>query len=249
MDSQAASEDAQAFINRLKGAGDLRVWSVIVTIMGDMARAPGETVSGTTLGALMGAMGIRPEATRVALHRLRKDGWITSERVGRGSHHALTDYGREQTLAVVDRVYGPDVPVPAKWYLVISVPGGPSCMPTELTDEGFIQIAPNTFLGATPPDPTRDLVCFSDATPRIPDWICAKILQPELQQDILDLSAALDEFSQLDTANEPSLIRAALRSLIVHRWRRIALKLPKLPLSILKPGAYLHTQINEFLVR
>ena len=38
----------------------------------------------------MAEMDIRPEAVRVALHRLRNDGWISSEMCGRTGLHALT---------------------------------------------------------------------------------------------------------------------------------------------------------------
>ena len=70
---------------QLRDSSDLRVWSVIVTLMGDLTvmgtpGADASGVSGQALGKVMAALGIRPEATRVALHRLRKDGWIESTR-------------------------------------------------------------------------------------------------------------------------------------------------------------------------
>ena len=63
-------------IDTLAALGDLRVWSVIITIFGDSVQPRGGTVAATTLARITGRMAIRPEALRVALHRLARDGWL-----------------------------------------------------------------------------------------------------------------------------------------------------------------------------
>ncbi len=77
-------------IAQLTDLQNLRVWSIIVSLFGDLAQKPGDQISGTTLTQIITPMGIKPEAIRVALHRLRKDGWIESTRSGRASVHFLT---------------------------------------------------------------------------------------------------------------------------------------------------------------
>ena len=76
---------------------DQRVWSIIVSLFGDMAQEPGAQISGGALTQIIEPMGIKPEAIRVALHRLRKDGWIESDRIGRVSRHVLSEFGRTQS--------------------------------------------------------------------------------------------------------------------------------------------------------
>src|SRR6056297_83501 len=92
-------------VNALLGGDTPRVWSLLVTMFGDLALSPDARLSGACVNALTAAIGIKPEATRVALYRLRKEGWIESYRAGRQSKYALTAYGRSETLAARPRVY------------------------------------------------------------------------------------------------------------------------------------------------
>ena len=69
----------EAVVSDLRGDIPPRVWSLLVTVFGDLAQ-DGSALPGTVLGEIMSRVGIKPEAMRVALHRLRKDGWIESER-------------------------------------------------------------------------------------------------------------------------------------------------------------------------
>ncbi|MCK0139291.1 hypothetical protein [Aliiroseovarius sp. F47248L] len=250
MDVSTIPDDVQGVLSQIRGDGDLRVWSVIVTIMGDMARGPGETVSGTTLGALMGAFGIRPEATRVALHRLRKDGWITSQRAGRGSFYSLTDHGRAQTNSVADRIYGPSMPSPNQWYLAVTLlsPDRTKCE-HGLTAQRFTELAPGVFLGPAHPKSTKGLVLFSDNTPTLPDNIQHLLLPDAIRTEAHCFAKALKVTRDMDPASLAALSRAAIRLLILHRWRRIVLRLPPLPLEPLWPDAHLRAEVQSQLAK
>ncbi|MDE9450477.1 PaaX family transcriptional regulator [Aliiroseovarius sp. Z3] len=250
MDTPALSDEVQNILSHIRGDGDLRVWSVIVTIMGDMARGRGETVSGTTLGALMGALGIRPEATRVALHRLRKDGWITSRRAGRGSHYSLTDHGRAQTNAVAERIYGPGLPSPERWFLAVTLLSpDQSEYEQSLMTQGFTELAPGIFLGTSSPESRAGFILFSDSTPVLPDNIMQTLLPDAVRIEAQRFATALKVTRNLDHSDLTALSRAAIRLLILHRWRRIALRLPNLPLTQLSPDARLRTEVHEQLNR
>lgn len=250
MDIPAIPHDVQTVLTRIRGTGDLRVWSVIVTIMGDMARGPGETVSGATLSALMGTLGIRPEATRVALHRLRKDGWISSQREGRGSFYTLTDHGRAQTVAVAARIYGPGLPAPDAWHLAVTI-GASDRMDAEeaLTAQGFGEVASGVFLGAVTPGSCAGVLHLSDASPSLPDWVLTQLLPEALRGEATRLRFALSTALDLDLEALPPLSRAVLRILILHSWRRIALRLPDLPLDALWPDARLRGEVHGLLDR
>ena len=244
----AISDHEQNILNHVRGAGDLRVWSVVVTIMGDMARGQGETVSGATLGLLLGALGIRPEATRVALHRLRKDGWISSQRAGRGSLYSLTDHGRAQTVTVTDRIYGPGLSAPENWHLVVTLlaadrPG----YEAKLTSQGFTEVTPGVFLGTKEPRPNSGLLHFSDSTPDLPNDLLRQLVPDTLQDEVARLSALMGYVQRIDLEDMAALPRAALRVLVLHSWRRIALRLPALPLQSLWPEATLRADVHQLL--
>ena len=79
------TEDFDQMVKNVLGDAPPRVWSLLVTIFGDLALAKDARLSGASVNALTAAIGIKPEATRVASHRLRKEGWIESHRTGRQS--------------------------------------------------------------------------------------------------------------------------------------------------------------------
>ena len=89
----------------LTALGSQRVWSLLVTVFGDLAQNEGDVIDGPVLSLLMADIGIKPEATRVALHRLRNDEWIVSTKQGRTSQHSLTARGRRESAAANPRIY------------------------------------------------------------------------------------------------------------------------------------------------
>ena len=63
-------------VAHILGGDPPRVWSFIVTSFGDLTREDDRYISSRTLNRLTAEIGVKPEATRVALHRLRKrTGW------------------------------------------------------------------------------------------------------------------------------------------------------------------------------
>ncbi|MGR3492353.1 MAG: hypothetical protein ACU0DW_09860, partial [Shimia sp.] len=92
--------------------GPVKVWSVVMTILGDLA-PDGDLVPGPELSALAGGLGLQPQAIRTALHRLRAEDWIASERRGRHAHHRLSPKGVRETREVWSKVYGPAPDMPA----------------------------------------------------------------------------------------------------------------------------------------
>ncbi|MEM8579505.1 MAG: PaaX family transcriptional regulator, partial [Pseudomonadota bacterium] len=108
-----------AALAALHDPGTLRVWSMIATAFGDLALTRGDAIPGPVLSALMAQMDIRPEATRVALHRLRGDDWVTSTKAGRTSLHALSAKGRRESNAAALRIYRRPETVPEAWQAVL----------------------------------------------------------------------------------------------------------------------------------
>lgn len=189
-----------------------RTWSVLVTIMGDMASEPGAGLSGPLLARLTGGMGIRPSALRTALHRLRREGWIESRREGRATTHGLTEAGRAETLAASPRIYGP-APEGALHLVLVA--------PSEALPAGAVAVAPELALAAGPAG-------WSVPIDAPPPWVAERVAPIELlamAADVADRLGALTARLDAGEAGDATV----LRLLVLHLWRRLALRVPSLP--------------------
>ena len=212
---------------------DRRVWSIIISLFGDMAQEPGAQISGGILTRIIEPMGIKPEAIRVAVHRLRKDGWIESDRVGRVSRHVLTEFGRAQSAAVTPRIYA-RMPAPVEqWHLLIAEDGsGTHLLEDVMLSDDYIPIARSVAMGAGPaPNQPDGLLALDIAPQTAPKWVQDKLCPPELRAACRALLAAVQSATDTRPATwvPTPLQSATLRTLLVHRWRRVVLRQPDLP--------------------
>ncbi len=221
-----------------------RVWSLLVSIFGDLAQAPQDRIDGPLLTRITQEMGIKPEAVRVALHRLRNDNWITSVKSGRTASHALTPFGRTQSQAVSPLIYSKLEDLPQDWQIAILPKAGEKPKDTSDLDR-FVQLLPRVLIGDAQAKPQADaLVVKGDS---LPSWA----------KDALNDDAALRQFehlaetlqrvdSNLQSLKEMSVLETAvLRCLIVHHWRRLVLRHPYLPPSALGHAWPAHTCRNK----
>ena len=209
-----------AYAQALRSLGDLgpmRVWSLLVTVFGDLA--PDRPLDGPTLSAIMGEIGIKPEASRVALHRLRSDGWIASEKKGRTSLHALTAQGQSDSDAARKRIYGETQAETAVLILTASV--------VDLDSTRFAQIAPRVYVADAYAALPNDAMRLAPET--LPPWLGAQIETEQMRDAYKSLHAVLTDITEELTEDLTALETAALRVLIVHAWRRLTLKHPDLP--------------------
>lgn len=226
--------DAMAILTRGESH---RVWSLIVTIFGDLAQAQGQGISGATLSRLVGLMGVKPEAMRVALHRLRKDGWIDSQRAGRGSLHALTPYGRAQSAEASPRIYDRVRTYPKKWHLLIAGTGdqaGRAQLDAYLLTGDFLPIGSQVLLAPGPlPEDLHGVLGVEVDRWRVPGWLRGQVCPPDLMADYASLERDLASVTGLlnDGRGLPLWERTALRLLIVHSWRRLLFRHPDLPVA------------------
>lgn len=221
---------ADAAIKALTEGETLRVWSFIVTLFGDLARAPGATLPGATLTALTGRVGIKPASMRVALHRLRKDGWLQSQRAGRTSTYFLTERGRSETLAATKRIYAQRDLTSEEWHLLIAAPGTrPAPAP------GTMALLPGVQLGMGPAPSLPDMLTLTGGLGPLPDWVRSAILGTDLRADYARFEERLGKAAACLPEQISDLDRAVLRGLIVHGWRRLLLRHPDLPDDFLGP--------------
>ena len=196
----------------------LKVWSVLVTIFGDLAPGPNDTVRGPELSALTSRMAIKPEALRVAIHRLRNDGWIASEKSGRVSYYRLSTVGRSETETARERVYGSPLSINADWHAVLTERDL-----DEATSQGWLLVREGFYLVNHRPLPQKgDFVTqITDTT--LPDWIINAICAPAIQAKYFEFIAILKRVQDAPVPGCP-LDRVALRLLVLHAWRRLVLR-------------------------
>lgn len=202
-----------------------RVWSLLVTVFGELAQQEGSQISGALLRQLSDLIGIKPEAVRVALHRLRKDGWIDSERRGRGSVYFLTRWGREQSAQATPRIYAQGPAADHAW-LALYDPG--EAAPD---DACGAWISSHMAITARRPEAPDSFVSALDVARPLPSWMAARLCTVQMVEMSQDFDRALAALNG-SLAARPDLNDlevAALRVLLVHSWRRIILKVPPLP--------------------
>lgn len=211
-------------IDNLHGEGRLRVWSLVITVFGDSAQTRGGQMSTTRLGRLLGRVGVEQGAIRTALSRLARDGWVAGLRNGRTSDYRLTPDGLAQFIRATERIYAAPQAGPFTGWTLSLDEGGP---------EGFA-------LGALRLRPAG--APLPDAAFRIEGHLTA--LTPALRASLIAPAhrAALDRLDAdlaalADVAVLPPLDACAARTLLIHRWRRIALRYPDLPAELLPDGA------------
>ncbi len=206
-------------IAALHNQGRLRVWSIVITVFGDLVQHRGGRISTARLGAVMGRIGVEQGALRTALSRLGRDGWVYSERIGRASHYRLSAQGLSRFAPATKRIYAParDRPV-TRWAMSLRLePSGKQQVRLWPADEvagrsdclviGELQKVSETFRAAQLSDDHRDA-----------------------------LRALAADIKALENAELPAPLDAvAARVLLIHRWRRIVLRFPEIPAELM-PG-------------
>lgn len=204
-----------------------RVWSLVVTIFGDLAQNQGDEISAQTLGRLTEPMGVKSEALRVALHRLRKDGWIDSTRIGRSRTYRLTEYGLEQSALATPRIYGRSNPHLSRWVLITTDTADVSGRSlNELkNNRSIVHLGANCFLTQeinVPKD--NGLLITTLNTASLPNWVRSQVIDPQASTMYDEFQKQLAALKANLPASLTDLERAVLRTLVVHNWRRIVLR-------------------------
>ena len=212
--------------------GGHRVWSLMISLFGDLAQGEADVIEGPALSAIMDMMAVRPAASRVALHRLRNDGWIRSQKKGRISLHSLTDLGRQESEKASPRIYADPDNAPDAWQMVLLEESN-AVTHEKLIKAGYVQLLPRLYCGAKSAEqPPNGLALSSNSAP---GWLRQQLAPQHLAVDYTALERCLSGLADtLPDATDLSPVQnAALRCLVVHNWRRIVLKHPPLPRQLI----------------
>lgn len=208
--------DIQKSLETLIGLEKIKVWSLIVTLFGDLDDTSSQSLSGKQINTLLGHIGIKPEATRVALHRLKNENWIETSRSGRETIYRMSEKARRETKNVYADVYGTSIKYPEGWQLLV-MPDHHDLVESVAT----VPVLKNVALV-----PTASII-NNTATFRAelknqntPDWFAEKIVSPV----ILEISQELKKAAESPFPKSTKLDELARRLLILHHWRKLALR-------------------------
>lgn len=262
------------WIRRELAADPPRAPSLIVTVWGDALVPHGGAAWLATLIRLLRGFGVNERAVRTGIFRIARDGWLAAEPVGRRSRYRLTPEGDERFARAFHRVYdAPFEPWDGGWEAVVAHAEGigPATrrhLRDELAWAGFAAFAPGVYLRPARRDgaPVRIVeslgveraVTGFDARDAADAGLSTLAARAETVYALSALAGDyrrfLARYSGVARAfrerAEPDPAQAfAIRTLLVHAYRRVRLRDPQLPREVLPPdwpGADAYTLCRDF---
>lgn len=234
--------------------------SLIVTIFGDAVLPRGGQVWLGSLIYLLAPMQLNERLVRTSVFRLVKDGWLSAETVGRRANYALTPWGRRRFEEASSQIYAARAPVWDQRWRMILVVGELTTKQREqlrrtLFWKGFGLIGSNCFIhpGARLDEAIDALSAegLQSLLPRLMPMTAEDFQSAHAASDAdlvthaWDLSALSQSYAEFvalyspirDYALENSVTNDEqaflLRMLLIHDYRRLLLRDPELPDSLL----------------
>lgn len=213
--------------DHLHHEGRVRVWSLIVTILGDAVELRGGEIPTARLADLLDAMAISRAAQRTALSRLVADGWVERRkdpRDARATRYRFTDAGRAEFVPAARLIY--------------AAPGDVARDPWIMAAEGPARGIPvGNGIALWPADfAPRDLGFAMVGSYTAPDKALRNATVTQAHTASLRGVQALLRY--LETTFEPRSGHDAMvaRTVLIHRWRRHILRFPELPGDLAPEG-------------
>jgi phenylacetic acid degradation operon negative regulatory protein len=252
-----------------------RAQSLIITVWGDALAPHGGEAWLAGVIRLLAPFGINERLTRTSVFRLARDGWLAGEAHGRQSRYRLTAEGRARFEAAYRRIYAPPVvDWSGDWELVIDPPHAASAaerarVRDELRWDGFGSLAAGVYVRPRVEDGAaaelarlgvQDRAMLLEARD-VPDsgtqtlgdrvagvWDLAALAQG-YRQFLARFGRVIDRFRMRDIeASDPEQC-FVVRTLLIHAFRRVLLRDPRLPPAVLPldwPGAAAFVLTRDF---
>ena len=244
---------ADDLTNILHHEGRLRVWSVIVTILGEVAEPLGGQIAISELIDICGMMAIEPQAVRTAISRLSKEGWVESRKQGRNARYHFAKDSRDVALTAAQNIYRKPFQDETWVYALLPMQGAKKRAPLlaalaplhPLIIGNQIMIWPETQTKYLSQEVKDALILFDKAPQALPDDMLAMIT-PSPHHDLCDRLSDICARLKTDQLTPEKML--VVRILMIHFWRRMVLRYPQInaPLPVKNwPLPGLHRQIAE----
>lgn len=261
------------WIRRELAADPPRVPSLIITVWGDALVPHGGAAWLATLIALLGQFGVNERAVRTGVFRVARDGWLVAQPVGRRSRYQVSGQAGARFARAFHRVYdSPFEPWDGEWEAVVPHSDlGPSSrrrLRDELAWAGFAEFAPGVHLrparrdgvaarivealgvaGAVTGFVARDAAdgALPSLASRAESVYALGALAADYRRFIARHAGVVAAFRQ--RANPDPAQAFAIRTLLVHAYRRVRLRDPQLPREVLPddwPGTAAYALCRDF---
>ncbi len=272
---RAPDVEVSRFIRRELASAPPRAPSLIITVWGDAIAPHGGAVMLGGLIDLLAPFGINERLVRTSVFRLAREGWLKANPVGRESLYRLTRDGARRFEQAYRRIYAPPVAGwdDDAWEIVIAVrptAGKRRALKQELQWEGFgtlgsgVYVRPATAAPAVPRiaaalDVAHDIaVVRASDDPKlggrtlaslVPDaWDLAG-LSTQYRRFLRRFGKVIDRFRMADKAALAPAQAFIVRTLLIHEYRRVLLRDPRLPAALLPldwPGAAAYALCRDF---
>lgn len=238
-----------------------RAKSLIVTVFGDSIEPRGGTLWMGSLVRLLSPLGVQERSVRTSVFRLSQEAWLepAGEKIGRRSHYRMTAAGRQRAAHAHRRIY--DAPAdtwPGTWTLLLLAQSASPALRHDLQWQGFGRFAPQLYAHPAPDARAlREIIAIHGAREGIAGFQASLLdfAGSEHPDQLVrrgwpleHLAAQYKRFLTSFDAVRPLLDgtaiddeqRFALRTLLIHEFRRAQLRDPHLPSALLPrewPGA------------
>lgn len=232
--------------------------SLVMTVLGDAIAPHGGAVWLGSLIELVEPLAVTDRLTRTSVFRLVNEGWLAASREGRRSRYALEPQALPRVARANRRIYSPPgLHWDGRWTLLLT-PNGTlgadlrASLRKELQWDGFAMLAAGVLAHPAPDlGSLDDILARSGAKGKL--FACSATQLPgvasrplaELVHEGWDLSDLVSAYQHFIGTFEP--LRAllaggaqpeaptafAIRTLLVHAYRRVQLHDPMLPLELL----------------
>jgi phenylacetic acid degradation operon negative regulatory protein len=250
-----------------------RASSLVITVWGDSIAPHGGAVMLGGLIELLAPFGINERLVRTSVFRLAQEGWLKAKPIGRESLYRLTTDGARRFRQAYRRIYSlPEDTWDESWEIVIADGSSGAKRRTlkqELQWEGFGAFAPGLFArpaaaaSAVPRiakalDAHNEITVFrarDDAAlggrtlaSRVPDAWDLTALTGHYREFLRRFGNVIDRFRMADNATLDPTHAFIVRTLLIHAYRRVLLRDPRLPAALLAldwPGAAAFTLCRD----
>ncbi|HEU4627502.1 MAG TPA: phenylacetic acid degradation operon negative regulatory protein PaaX [Steroidobacteraceae bacterium] len=262
--SERLTQATHTLVARFQRQRPVRSGSLLITVFGDAIAPRGGTVTLGSLIRLAQPFGIPERLVRTSVGRLAQEGWLEFRRSGRQSEYFLTEHGRSRFAEATQRIYAAG---PADWdghWTLIFVSPGPRARRERIREEmawlGFGQITADMLA-----HPSRSVADTRSQLTELRLDGAAVILRaasegPDADQALLqagwDLGELARSYQRFVASFQPvqALLNGrtvatpetafVIRTLLIHQYRKIHLRDPLLPHSLL-PADWIGAQAYE----
>ena len=225
--------------------------SAVVDLYGDHLPTHGWWAPVACVVRLAQTCGVSPPATRTAVSRLVRDGWLVARTDEGARGYAATPLARERLSRAHTRIYAPGPPPwDGRWHVVVVEHHGDRRRRDQVAASmgylGYGHLSVATWVSPWASPELGDVLDGHGAGwtawtgrpegSRSPEELARRLW------DLPALAAAYEDFARTLPSPGPALASLApstaypLRTRLVHEWRKFLFRDPGLPAEVLPPG-------------